>query len=606
VLASIVAFLCAAPFAKVKLVEVWPFIPGYQSALLVTDLVTAVLLLAQFEILGDRGLAALASGYLFTAMMAVVHALTFPRLFTPHGLLGAGPQTTAWLYMVWHAGFPLSVIAYALQHATVPAERRIYYTAGACTVAVVASVGATLVTTVGHALLPPIMSGDSQTPSLKPVVSVILLLNAAAGLVLWRRKPRSLLDIWLIVVTWAWLLDVALATALGAGRFDFGFYAGRAYGLMAASLVLTVLLVATGNLYARTARSLETAHRRRLADAISRNEQRLHLIVESVPNALVMINRSGLIEMLNAETERLFGYSRDELLGQPVEKLVPERHSSHHPELRRAFSDDPRARPMGVGRDLFALRKDGTEFPVEIGLNPIETDDGTMVLSAVVDITDRKQREERLQVALREKEVLLAEIHHRVKNNLQVVSSLLSLQSAEIGDDRVLDAMRECQNRITSMSLIHQTLYESQDFAEVDFGQFLNALVPVLVSTYALDPSRISIDIELPSMKLPINAAIPCGLIVNELISNALKHAFPGDRRGRVGVAMKHEEENHVSLTVSDDGVGLPDEAYASSAKTLGLQIVNVLTSQLEGVLYINPRAPTQFTVRFSLSEPRN
>jgi PAS domain S-box-containing protein len=134
--------------------------------------------------------------------------------------------------------------------------------------------------------------------------------------------------------------------------------------------------------------------------ALRKSEERFRLVVESVPNAIVMIGPTGLIEMVNAQTERVFGYSRNELLGQPVEMLVPERYRRNHPRLRTSFFAGPASRPMGAGRDLYGLRKDGNEFPVEIGLNPIETDEGTMVLSAVVDISDRKQKEQRIHAAI--------------------------------------------------------------------------------------------------------------------------------------------------------------------------------------------------------------
>src|SRR5271168_1195989 len=131
--------------------------------------------------------------------------------------------------------------------------------------------------------------------------------------------------------------------------------------------------------------------------ASGKNENRFRQMVEAAPNAVVMIGVSGRIEMVNAQAERVFGYGRDEMLGRPVEMLVPERFRAHHPRLRDSFFADPRSRPMGAGRDLFALRKDGSEFPVEIGLNPIETEEGTMVLSAIVDISERKGLEERFR-----------------------------------------------------------------------------------------------------------------------------------------------------------------------------------------------------------------
>jgi PAS domain S-box-containing protein len=333
--------------------------------------------------------------------------------------------------------------------------------------------------------------------------------------------------------------------------------------------------------------------------ARKRLEERFRQVVESAPNAMVMINQGGVIEMVNAQAEKVFGYPRDEMLGQSIEMLVPERFRRGHPSMRGAFFRDPLSRPMGAGRDLYALRKDGTEFPVEIGLNPIETEEGSMVLSAIVDISDRKHREEGIQAALREKDILLGEIHHRVKNNLQIVHSLLDLQSGHIADQAVLGMLRESQNRIKSMSLIHQTLYVSKDFARVDFTSFLETLVPTLVSSYGVSTDRVALSINVDQVQLPINAAIPCGLVVNELISNALKHAFPNDRRGEIKVELTRDTNDDVTLIVSDDGVGISDELDPSQTVTLGLQLVYLLGDQLGGQVSVNRANPTQFHIKF-------
>jgi Membrane-associated sensor, integral membrane domain len=257
VLALFVLFLLAAPFAQVKLAEIWPFIPSYQSALLVNDLITAILLFAQFVILGAPALLVLAGGYLFVALMSVPHALSFPRLFGPAGLIGAGPQTTAWLYMIWHAGFPLGVIAYTYLGDS-RRVRRPWLAVAATSAIVLATVcTAALLTTVGHELLPAIMRGDAYTPVLPIVTGAVWSLSLLALLILWQRRAYSVLDVWLMVVMSAWVFEIGLSAMLNAGRFDLGFYAGRLYGLMAATLVLLVLLIKTGAVYARMARSFK-------------------------------------------------------------------------------------------------------------------------------------------------------------------------------------------------------------------------------------------------------------------------------------------------------------------------------------------------------------
>ena len=325
--------------------------------------------------------------------------------------------------------------------------------------------------------------------------------------------------------------------------------------------------------------------------------------VEAAPNAMVMTDVDARIEMVNAQAERMFGYARQEMLGHTIEMLVPERFRRHHPALRTVFVSDPRPRPMGAGRDLYALRKDGSEFPVEIGLNPMETKDGTKVLSAIVDISDRKQKEDRVRSALNEKEILLREIHHRVKNNLQIVHSLLDLQSAQISDKLARDMLRVSQSRIRSMALIHQTLYTSNDFAKVDFGRFLDSLVPVLIDSYVVDSSRISVRIDVDPVQLPIDSAVPCGLIVNELITNALKHAFGVRDHGEIRVALTCLANNETMLSVSDDGIGFPDRIDMSSTDTLGLQLVHLLADQLGGTVTIHRSGPTRITLQFP-SEP--
>ena len=278
VLASLAISLVAAPFAQVKLPRVDAFIPIYESALTFNDLITAVLLFGQFTILRSRAILLLACAYLFTGLMVVAHMLSFPGLFAEGGLLSGGPQTTAWLYFIWHSIFPLLVMVYALQPrvGTEPAMEMAPRAAllagiGASLVAVIAAVA---LTTAGHALLPPVMDGNGYTPAIKAIVTTVWLFSLAALGLLWRRKPHSVLDLWLMVVLCAWLCEVALAAVLNAGRFDLGFYFGRIFGFLSTSLVLVVLLLETRALYARLAQSLE-AERVILQDANQVLEQRV-------------------------------------------------------------------------------------------------------------------------------------------------------------------------------------------------------------------------------------------------------------------------------------------------------------------------------------------
>ena len=332
-----------------------------------------------------------------------------------------------------------------------------------------------------------------------------------------------------------------------------------------------------------------------------RREERFRRVIEFAPSAMIIVDAAGLIEMVNAQTERVFGYARGELLGKPVEMLVPERFRGHHGSLRSGFLEAPASRPMGAGRDLYGLRKDGSEFPVEIGLNPIETEDGTQVLSAIVDISDRKQKEERIQAALEERDVLLAETHHRVKNNLQIIDSLLGLQSVRVTDKAALDMLRDSQNRIKSMALIHQTLYRSKNFAQINFADFIETLVPLIVSSYSVESDRINITIDADAALMPIDRAIPSGLIANELISNALRHAFPNGRSGEITVSLARDAEGWITLCVSDDGIGVPDDLDMPQTKTLGLHLVTLLTDQLGGSITVGRWPITSFSIRFPI-----
>jgi diguanylate cyclase (GGDEF)-like protein len=258
VMVSTLVFLAALPFARTPLAQVPAFVPIYVASLVIFDLITAVLLFGQFHALRSLGLLVLAGGYLFTASITVAYALIFPGFFAPTGLLGSGPQTSSAMYMAWHAGFPLLVIAYTRANSI----RQGRWLQGRARLPILATVAAVLAlvtavtafATLGHELLPEFLQGHRTTPVGHAVLAAIWLLSLLALATLWRRRPHSVLDLWLLVVMCVGLFDLALAALLNTGRYDLGWYAGRLYGLLAAGFLLILLLSETSRHYARLVR----------------------------------------------------------------------------------------------------------------------------------------------------------------------------------------------------------------------------------------------------------------------------------------------------------------------------------------------------------------
>ena len=216
------------------------------------------------------------------------------------------------------------------------------------------------------------------------------------------------------------------------------------------------------------------------------------------------------------------------------------------------------------------------------------------------DMIEREQAEKRIKAALKEKESLLKEIHHRVKNNLQIISSLLSLQSSSIEDPKVIDLLRESQNRVRLMAIIHEKLYQTDDLGKIDLGEYIRDLSAYLLRSYEIKSyesktSAVRLDIEVDSIFLEIDTAVSCGLIINELVSNSFKYAFSGRQEQVIKIEAKMTSQNQFSLSYADNGVGLPKELDITNTKTLGLQLITSLTDQLGGDLAVNRDNKTEF-----------
>jgi len=217
-----------------------------------------------------------------------------------------------------------------------------------------------------------------------------------------------------------------------------------------------------------------------------------------------------------------------------------------------------------------------------------------------LELNERKRVEARITASLQEKEVLLKEVHHRVKNNLQVISSLLYLQSDKIKDQQAIEIFRDSQNRVRSMALIHEKLYQAKDLAKIDLSSYLHSLIGYLFRSYGTNASGIRLQVHAENVFLGIDMAMPCGLIINELVSNALKHAFPAGRNGEISIELSRHSQNCYMLCVRDNGVGMKPEISLDNAPTLGLQLVNTLVQQMDGTVELERNGGTAFNIRFT------
>jgi PAS domain S-box-containing protein len=468
-----------------------------------------------------------------------------------------------------------------------------------------------------------------------------------------------------------------------------------------------------------------------------RAAEQFRLVLEALPTGMLVTDEAGRIVLVNAQIEQLFGYRREELIGSDVERLVPERLRERHAAQRQAFLREPRSGGKRVGRTLWGLRKDGSEVPIEIGLTALKLAERDVVLSSVVDMTERKRAEREreelflqkkaaeqlrersrffelsidmvciantggrflqmnpafsqnlgystqelldrpvlefvhpedraatqreldrlasgqptldflnryqckngdlrwfqwraiseadgsiyavardvtrdrellealqrqqasLSANLKEREVLLQEVHHRVKNNLQVISSLINLQMVRLQDGDARRALEECRTRIETIALIHEKLYQAHDYARIPFSEYVTSLARNILRASGAAGRSISLEVESDDVLLSVDRAIPCALMLNEIITNSLKHAFPNGRQGRIRVRLR-KSDDRVQLAVEDDGVGMPAGFDPCKSRSLGMQLVTTLNEQLEGRMEILRGAGTKFQIEFAL-----
>ncbi len=329
---------------------------------------------------------------------------------------------------------------------------------------------------------------------------------------------------------------------------------------------------------------LDITEAKRVEEKLRQSEE---LLVTAFRTSLdsASINRmsDGLFLAVNDGFCEITGYSSEEVIG----RTSLEMNLWVDNEDRESLVREMTARGFVTRMEMEFRRKDGSIFYHQMSARRIDIDGVPCMVIVGRDITDQKRADEQLRASLEEKTVLLKEVHHRVKNNLQIISSLLELQSDFITDDESRRFIRESQNRIGAMAMVHEKLYQSENFAFVNLGDYVESLTQYLFSTFVKDRESIGLTVAVEDVHLAIDEAIPCGLIVNELVSNALKHAFPKGVEGEIAVRCRSGKDGCVTVTVSDTGIGLPAGFAIENTESLGLQLVTMLVKQLRGAMRI-------------------
>jgi PAS domain S-box-containing protein len=333
---------------------------------------------------------------------------------------------------------------------------------------------------------------------------------------------------------------------------------------------------------------------------LTSSDHPLAKILDLADDAIISVDREQRIILFNQGAEKIFGYAVKEALGQPLDMLLPKRLMEAHRHHIQAFAGSATiARRMGERNEILGRRKDGTEFPAEASISKVDVEGQTMLTVILRDVTERTLADEKIRTSLREKEALLKEIHHRVKNNLQVVSSLLGLQSRVISDPTQRTMFEESQNRVYSMALLHESLYQSDNLSQINFPEYIGQLADYLFRSYGVTPDRIQLRTEFDQIALHMDAAVPCGLIINELLSNSLKYAFPGGRCGEVRIGLHGLENSEIQLVIADNGIGLKNGVDWTTTRSLGLRLVRSLAQQLSATIEVTSEMGMEVQLTF-------
>jgi PAS domain S-box-containing protein len=363
------------------------------------------------------------------------------------------------------------------------------------------------------------------------------------------------------------------------------------------SLTISPVKDADGSVMGASAITRDVTERRRIEAALRESEARFRMMADTAPVMVWMAGPDTHITFVNKRWLEFTGRKLEEEIGDNWFTGI------HHHDLERcresylaAFKSE---QPFTMEYRL--RRLDGEyRWVIDTGV-PLFEADGRFggYIGTCMDLTERKDMEDQLRRTLKEKESLLREVHHRVKNNLQVISSLLNLQSASIKDPLVNQLFRECQVRITSIALLHETLHRSSDLSRIKMGDYIRTLTGHLFRSYGVDPNVIVLELDIDDVEFDIDTGLTCGLIIDELISNCLKHAFVDDNGGRVHIGLEDHLDATFTLRVSDDGIGIPRDGVLNNPDSLGLELVSLLAEKLDGTTELRSGHGTEWEIRF-------
>lgn len=334
-------------------------------------------------------------------------------------------------------------------------------------------------------------------------------------------------------------------------------------------------------------------------EQLRKNEEMFRQLFQNAPIPIALMDKHQEINQVNTAFSKTFGYQTGEIQGLNIDQLiVPEDEQEAAQKVSEQIFSGKTAHHSGKRQC-----KDGSLVDVLIYGVPVVVNGKTVAIFGLyVDITNRKQAEEKVRKSLKEKEVLLAEIHHRVKNNLAVITGLLELQAYNTSSEEATDVLKVSQMRVNSIALIHEKLYQNEDLSEISFDRYLEQLTDVIVSSLKSSQTDVEINIDAAPIKLTVNQAIPCGLILNEIITNAHKHAFPDQSQGTIDISLTQQGKN-ITLKIADDGIGIPDKTSLDNPTSLGLKLIRTLTKQLKGTANFSNGTGTRFTLQFELEE---